>query len=188
MERLGLPRVGMRTVKTALAVAICVLLFQGLTWCVRFIPERNDILFQALRFFLERPNPIFACIAAVIAMQPTVGNSLTLGNSRILGTAIGGAYGLLFLWLDNSILQRRLNLIFVVAGMVLVIQTCLLFKHKLSVPIALVTFLILMITLTESSPYLYAINRILDTAVGIGVSLGVNLLVSRPKTEQEENP
>jgi len=181
VKKIAVPPFGMRTKKTVLSVTICILIFSGLTELARFVPPQDSFVYDLLRFLLERPSPIFACIAAVIAMQSTVENSLALGNSRIIGTAIGGAVGLLLLWLDSLLLARRFHILFVALGMILVVQSCLLLRRKLSVPIGLVTFLVIMLTLQENNPYLYAVNRILDTTMGIGVSLAVNLIVSPPK-------
>ncbi|MDT2191533.1 FUSC family protein [Paenibacillus larvae] len=69
-----LPRIGMRNVKTAIAVLLCILILR---------------LFQI-------ESPFYACIAAVITMQNTVEDSYETGINRIIGTLIGAAIGLVF--------------------------------------------------------------------------------------------
>ena len=66
-------RVGMRNVKTALAIFVCLLLYQ-------FVPG----------------NASYACIAALIAMQSTLEESWSQGRNRLLGTFIGGIFGAAF--------------------------------------------------------------------------------------------
>ena len=56
--KLNVHRVGLRNIKTALAVTVCMIIFQ----------------------FLGRENAFYACIAAVICMKDTVSSSFTMGN------------------------------------------------------------------------------------------------------------
>ena len=71
------PRIGMRMIKTAAAVAICLLLY-------------------ILRG--EQGVPVFSAIAAVICMQPYVDNSVQVALNRIFGTILGAAFALLVLY------------------------------------------------------------------------------------------
>lgn|GEM_PF-4222635 len=180
-KKYSLPRIGLRIYKTALSVLACMLLLQLFTYLSTLLPESQHFFFRFLHFLLYRPDPIFACIAAVIVMQPTVEYSLQQSSHRIFGTAVGGAFGLLFLWLDFLLWHRRFNLLVVVAGVIAVIYFCLLIRSSMSVSIAVVTFLIILLTLNEEFPYRYALHRIVDTVAGIGISLGVNLLIRKPK-------
>jgi uncharacterized membrane protein YgaE (UPF0421/DUF939 family) len=149
------------------------------------IPNDESHTYVILRFLLERENPIFACIAAIIVMQTTFKGSVELSTSRIWGTAIGAYFGLAFLWLDSSVLNRKLNILFTVVGVIAVIFFCNLIKKNDSIAIALVTFLIIMITIDQVEPYLYAANRIIDTAIGIAISLLVNYLIRNPKQKAD---
>ncbi len=170
----------MRTVKTAISVLICMLVFKLLFSLSQSIPTGETQGYVLLRFLLERENPIFACIAAIIVMQTTFQGSVELGTSRIWGTAIGAYFGLAFLWLDSNVKDREYNIIFAVVGVVAVIFFCNLIKKNDSISIALVTFLIIMITLEQVEPYLYAANRIIDTTIGIAISLFVNYAIRIP--------
>ena len=78
----NIPRVGMRMVKTALAVAICFFLY-------------------VLRG--EEGVPIFSTIAAIICMQPYAENSIQVSINRIIGTLLGAAFALLVLYLIQYI-------------------------------------------------------------------------------------
>ena len=78
----NIPRVGMRMVKTALAVAICFFLY-------------------VLRG--EEGVPIFSTIAAIICMQPYAENSIQVSINRIIGTLLGAVFALLALYLIQYI-------------------------------------------------------------------------------------
>lgn len=172
--------VGMRNVKTALAVFVSMLVFALMKLALGLLPESGGAVLGILRFVLNRGDPVFACVAAVIVMQSTVEGSVKLGTSRIWGTATGGAFGIGFLWLDNHILDRRLNMLLVVVGVIVLIAFCNYFNRRLSVSIATITFLIIMINVDHPSPYIYAFNRIFDTAIGVVISIAVNYLVKNP--------
>ena len=174
------PRVGMRTVKTAVAVLLCMIIFPLLTLAAKHIPHQSAPIVSIIRFLLNRDSPIFACIASIIVMQSTVESSLKLGTSRIKGTVIGGVFGLAFLYLDTLVLERSLNILFVIVGIVVIICFFNVINSPESTAIGLVTFLIIMITTSYDDPFLYAVNRIIDTAIGVVVSVGVNFALGKP--------
>ena len=67
-------RLGMRTLKTAIAVMLCILLFQ----------------------FFHRGSPMIACLAAVFSLRQDLNTSLSFGKSRIIGNTLGGFLALLY--------------------------------------------------------------------------------------------
>jgi len=70
-DRHHLPGVGLRTFKTALAAALCALLY----------------------FFFDR-SPAFACIGAIFGMGSDYGTSKLHGGNRFFGTLVGGFIGM----------------------------------------------------------------------------------------------
>jgi uncharacterized membrane protein YgaE (UPF0421/DUF939 family) len=180
MHNSKIPKIGMRTIKTSIAVLLCMLIFKLLLILSGHIPNDETQTNIVLNFLLERENPIFACIAAIVVMQTTFKDSVELSSSRIWGTAIGAYFGLAFLWIDSNVLNRKLNILFTFIGVIAIIFFCNLIKKSYSISIALVTFLIIMITVDQVEPYLYAANRIIDTAIGICISLLVNYFVRIP--------
>ena len=68
------PRIGMRMIKTAIAVGICFL--------ISSLTGGNG-------------KPIFSAIAAIICMQPYVEHSVDVAFNRIIGTIIGAVFGLI---------------------------------------------------------------------------------------------
>ena len=78
----NIPRVGMRMVKTALAVAVCFLLY--------FLRGEEGV-------------PVFSTIAAIICMQPYTENSIQVAINRIFATLLGAVFALLVLHLIRYI-------------------------------------------------------------------------------------
>ncbi|MCY9511529.1 aromatic acid exporter family protein [Paenibacillus larvae] len=152
-----LPRIGMRNVKTAIAVLLCILILR---------------LFQI-------ESPFYACIAAVITMQNTVEDSYETGINRIIGTLIGAAMGLVFCYLNP---QDSL-LIFV--GMMIVVYATNLLEKKGCTSIALIVFLAIMLNITDASPIYYSIMRVIETTLGIIISVLVNTFMFNPQRRNE---
>ena len=184
--KLTRPRVGMRTVKTGVAVFLCMAIFPLLTLLAQQIPQDSVPVVRVLRFLLDRESSIFACIASVIVMQSTVESSLKLGTSRVKGTIFGGLFGLLFLYFDMLVPNRVLNFLLVVVGVVFIICFFNVINSPQSTAIGLVTFLIIMITTDYDDPFMYAVNRMIDTAIGVFVSVSVNYGLRRPKKHKRK--
>lgn len=147
-------RIGMRYIKTALAVTLCILIAEG----------------------LHAEYPFFSAIAAIITMESTVAAGFIAGRNRILGTFVGAAIGLLFVILmpENPFLSGF--------GVMLIIYICHHMGWHQTISIATMVFLAIMLNLQGHDPVLYSINRIEDTLLGIIVALGVNVLVFPPDT------
>ena len=86
MQKHDIPHVGLRTIKTALAVMVCVAVF---------------LPFHMLQDDPSDPwsmvGPLNACVAAIICMQSSIEDSWQQGFIRLRGTAIGGVVGILML-------------------------------------------------------------------------------------------
>lgn len=67
-------KIGMRNIKTAIAVFICVVIYQ----------------------IFDFKYPFFAVTAAVLSMESSIINSLKVGKNRLMGTAVGALIGLCF--------------------------------------------------------------------------------------------
>lgn len=150
-------KIGLRNIKTALAVSLCILLFQ----------------------MLDRPYPFYACIAAVICMQRSVGHSFRVGRDRMIGTVIGGLVGLgIYLVFGPAWYATGL-------GIVMVIALCNHFGKQNSVAIACIVLIAITTNLKEVTAVVYAANRVLDTFVGIIVALGINRVIPSRKPIME---
>lgn len=177
----NLPKIGMRNIKTALSVLACLLLYRGLALFIGALPSDGNAIYRFFYQLLSHSHVLYACVGAIISMQSTVDSSLQQGRIRLLGTVIGGAMGILFLYFDRLLWNGVLTLAFAPLGIVLLIYLCNLISMRDSVSIACVVFLIILLDLSNTIPYVYAISRILDTAIGIVIAVAINLLIDRPK-------
>ena len=146
----NLPKIGLRNLKTALSVLACILFFE----------------------ILQRDTPFYACIAAVICTGDSVEKSVLAGKNRLIGTLIGGLYGIAFIFIEPYIPIP--TAILISFGVMLVIYTGVLLKKQPSISISCVVFLSIMTNLRGGVTYIYAINRIVDTAIGIVIAVIVN--------------
>ena len=151
------PRVGMRNVKTAIAATLCALVY----------------------YFFDR-SPAFACIGAIFGMGSDYDMSKLHGGNRFFGTLVGGFIGMaLFavyaeLFPDGSNRWVLIPLIFV--GVVILIVACQYIWVGGIQPGGVVLCIILFNTPTDT--YIsYALNRILDTGVGVIAALFVNAML-----------
>ena len=161
--KLRIPKVGMRTIKTAVAVMLSYLLF--VPFDLMYREEYGGIWGQM--------GPLYACIACIVCMQSSLGQTVRQGVSRLIGVAIGGAPAVQTLTLGAVC----------VAG----IWTGLLLKRPAACPMAcIVPCVILIGGHTGVERYYYAAARIIETVVGVAVAFGVNALL--PDHRREEEP
>ena len=149
-----LPKIGMRNIKTALAAALCALIY----------------------YFWNR-SPAFACIGAIFGMGSNLENSKLHGGNRLFGTVIGGLLGMalfrvyLAFYPEGGHTLLLVPLVFI--GTVALIVLCQLLWVGGVQPGGVVLCIILFSTPVESY-VAYALNRILDTGIGVIVALAVN--------------
>ena len=157
-----LPKIGLRTIKSGIAVFLCLLLL---------------------------PNePFFACLTAVICLQDTVYNSIHMGINRGAGTIIGASFGLVFLFLyrslelhiNNNYLAKLIIYLIIASGIILMIYICVLIKRPGAINITCIAFLGVTTAHAYSDPLYYATNRIIETLLGIAISILVNRLITPP--------
>ena len=164
-EEVGPPHhfhIGMRIIKTVIAVFICGLL----GW-------------------LRDETSFFSMIAAVLCMQKSAEKTFTTSFNRIMGTAVGGVFGVVVLFLETELhVQRVMPVYYLIVSLMLipVIMSTIAIKKPSVAGFACVVFLSTTIYhVGDASPYTYALNRMLDTALGIVVALVVNLAMPGPK-------
>lgn len=141
--------IGMRNVKTGIAVLLCV----------------------AISRLMGLESPFFAAIAAVISMENSITNSIMTGKNRMMGTFVGALAGLAFAYIEPN------NVLLIGAGIIIVIYICNLFKWNKSVSIACVVFIAIMINMNGKSPLIYSVNRLIDTLIGIVIAILVNYFI-----------
>ena len=146
-------KIGMRTIKTGIAIALCSML--------------SPFLVQ---------YPIITAVACFISMQDTVSGSLTTGLNRIKGTIFGGIIGFIVIYIFPG------NPIFCGLGAILTIHACNLLNLNKSISIACITFLTIQMGYSDSllQASYYSFSRVLDTCIGVIISIIVNFSLARP--------
>ena len=162
------PKIGLRIVKSAAATFICFVIY-------------------LLRG--QQGVPFYSAIAAILCMQPYVSNSVKTALNRTIGTLIGGFCGMLVLLFERSFIPHDWPLLqyLLVSVMILpLIYITVVIKKPMASYITCVVFLSVTISHgADVNPYLFTMNRILDTLIGIFVSLGVNMIHLPQKRDRD---
>lgn len=144
-------KLGMRTIKTAVAVGLSV----------------------AVSYALRLEYPFYAAIACVVVLQIYSKDTVTAGRNRLLGTLAGGLTGSLFAYIpiDKSIISTLgiLFLFFILSQL----------RLNKSMTIAGIVFMRVMVDLdyNQETPLLFTYNRMLATLIGVVIAVAVNLLL-----------
>ena len=178
-------KVGLRIVKTALAVFMCLTLYVLLK-TIEYIPGVPH------NFAFNWYNPFFAGIAAAYSIHPSKKASLRQAKNRIVASLIGGIIGILLVsiytvfggeWpnvyaVNLETFNFLLPYILVSICVVLVIETGVVLKQKDAIFVSVLTFLSVTInpnSAVEKWYWQFGINRILSTIIGVLIALGVNM-------------
>lgn len=148
---------GMRTIKTAISVVI------GLY----------------LSAFFHFDAPIFTTIACITAMQPSYAETFSTVKTRIFTCIIGIVLGYFLALIPASEMVKPLIMGF---GILLTIITLQSFGMRKMISLSVIVFSASFLTKTDT--FVYGINRLLGTVLGVFVSLAVNMLISSPKTQE----
>lgn len=143
-------RLGLRTVKTAVAAVIALVL-------VGIYGANED-------------NVFFAVMGAMVAMEPTFRESFEGCLTQIIGVLFGAAVGLALFALKIP------PLVAMGIGIVLVIVLYNGLQIRFSPTLA--CFMVVTLCIDPGlKPVVYAAERLWDTAIGLGVGMAINMLV-----------
>lgn len=160
-----LPHPGLRNIKTAIAASFCLVLYH-------LIGREEGV--------------ILACIAVFICMQDSVDKTWKMGIDRAFGAILGGLMGTVVGFAQVAEQNLFLTVSAAFVGIVLLIFLCNLLKIAGSIVMGLSTFVIIVFGQGAAygySPLFLAMNRTIDTLVGIGVAVVINMLLFRPRPE-----
>lgn len=153
-------KLGLRAIKTAIAVFLCLLL--------------------ALIF--KRTDNLFACIAAIICLQPTPHKTVNSGLERLVGTLVGGIVGYILLLMVYKLPYKEITTLSIAPfAILLVIYICNFICLPASVGISCIVVLSVL-TWPDGNvndSLMYVVNRVLDTSMGIVVAMFVNRFMFR---------
>lgn len=146
--------IGMRNIKTALAVFL-------------------SIIFSNI---LKLDYPFYAAIASLVCMQSNLEKTYTAGKNRLLGTFIGAVLGFVFASLFPT------NALFSALGIVLLIYICNKLDWNDAISMAGIVFLGIMLNIKDNKHALvYSYKRLLETLIGITIAFIVNSFIKPPE-------
>lgn len=148
------PNVGLRTIKTVIAVLISSLF---------------------MRYILNQ-NPFFSCIGAVVAMEKTIAISVKAAVIRNVGTITGGVLGIIVGSFTENILLMSLGLI------IFIMLNNTIGKKESIVPGAIVYFAVFFLNSMDEA-WIYGLTRIVGTLIGTLIALAVNAWIFPPHND-----
>ncbi len=152
-------RIGPRTWKTGIAVAVAI----------------------GLCRMIGLEHPVFAGVAAIICMQPTVTSSFRRGVERMQATVVGAAFALgALVLLDYARFLLPIKPLVIGATVLLVMVTTIKLKWLDSLVLAAATVVVVMVLPKGENMYLYAASRTVVTLMGVVVATLLNALVFPP--------
>lgn len=155
-----LPPIGARIIKSSVAVALCMVIYFFRT----LLPIGNGI-------------PFYSALAALWCLQPYSNSTKNNAGQRSTGTFIGAAYGLAFIVLLRFFGLSEPIIVYLLASVIIipVIYLTVITDNRNASFFSCVVFLSIALTHSfDENPYLFVLNRVLDTFIGIGVGLAVN--------------
>lgn len=159
LKKIKLPGIGMRILKSAVAIAICYLI---------------DMLRggQGMVFYSH--------LAALWCIQMYKSNTKNNAIQRTIGTVIGAFYGLLYLLLDAGLISEIkggdfIGKMVISLMIVVILYTTVILKKQQAAYFSCVVFLSIVVNhVKDLNPYMFVFNRFLDTMIGIAVGILVN--------------
>ncbi len=173
----------MRTIKTALCVLICLLIYKLFYYL--YISFGDVKIVSFIHDYLLGSSPSFACIASVICLQDSIKSSVEFGISRIIGSVLGGVTSVVLSLINAKIFASRADIFVCVFGVVFLIWLCNAISHKEASSITVITFLIIIIGIDFARPLIAATNRTFGTMIGAAISITVNKTIKAPVINQD---
>ena len=172
MKHIGkFPPVGARIIKSSAAVVLCMLLYYIRT----LLPIGNGI-------------PFYSALAALWCMQPDTGATKNMALQRTVGTFIGAIYGFIFLIILKTVGMPPQIVVYLAASVIIIpiIYTTVLINKRNASFFSCVVFLSIALTHSfDNDPFMFVLNRVLDTLIGIAVGVEVNTFRLPEKHDNE---
>ena len=162
-------RPGMRSVKTVVAVFFTLL----------------------IGFCMNRTTTIaVASVSAIVCMRQNNQQTLRFGALRLAGTVLGGVIGLMAVLLGENIPRYTQGAFLIVVLLFLIfdLYLCNVLHLQQSSTISCIVVLLVAINFegTRQDAIFYALNRVVDTLIGAGIALLVDLLIAPIKAKRQE--
>jgi hydroxymethylpyrimidine pyrophosphatase-like HAD family hydrolase len=169
-KKIKLPPIGLRIIKSAVAVFMC--------YAVNLLRAGGGIVF-------------YSQLSALWCMQDYASDTKKNAIQRTEGTFIGALYGLIVLVMFNSVsldgyLAVCARALTVAAFIVPIIYTTVILNRRNASYFSCVVFLSIVVNhANDINPYLFVLNRVLDTMIGIAIGVGLNLFRFKRKKNQD---
>ncbi len=172
-------RIGMRKIKSLIAVTLSFLIWQGL----RLVHPAMEV------------HPVFAYMYAIIEMRFDPQETKQFAWLRIKATIIGLFSGLLFLTIaivlgfsgQKTYPEILWEFLLLLASCFVALMVGEIFSCKNFCGIAAIIAAICVVSIHGENPYLYALMRTLQTLIGVGAATFVNLYIVNPaKTKKRQ--
>lgn len=150
-------KLGMRIIKTGIAVTVCV----------------------AISSIFKLDLPFIAVIATVMSMGKSIDTSLRSGKNKMIGALIGAVTGGCFAML----LPANAGLCGV--GVIIVLYLCHLFKLDEAGTLSSVLFAAIMFGAPLGAAWQYALTCGIDALIGIAIAVIINFVVFPPNYADE---
>lgn len=167
IKSLKLPAVGQRIYRSVCGVCLC--------FAIYYIRGKEGI-------------PFYSAIAVLQCIQPYSISSTQMAKQRCSGTLIGAVWGLLLLllfdWGGGIFHESALSYLMISLFTGLVLYTTVLLNKKDTSYFSCVVFLsITVMHMGDSTPFLFVMNRVADTLIGVVMAIVVNS-VHLPRKKQ----
>ena len=152
-----LPAIGMRIIKSAIGVFLCYLVY--------LLRGRQGI-------------PFYSMLSVLQCIQPYTGKTMSMVIQRSTGTLVSAVFGLICLLLEiycfdcyNSIWGFAITALMIIP----VIYSTLLLNKKNASYFSCVVFLSITVNhIGDENPYIFVLNRVVDTFIGLGIAILLN--------------
>lgn len=156
-------RIGLRTFKTATAVAICLVVS-----------------------YLIGHSPVLSGLAAVYCLRTSTATSLHFSRHRVFGTTIGVFISMLAVFIQGTFPRTiYLDAAIVFFGVILIILFCNLTRHPEGIVTSVSTFLIICFNTPVTESVSYAFSRIFDVFIGALVAVTVDYILPGQKEDNQ---
>lgn len=155
------PKVGQRIIKSVVGVA--------LSFAVYFLRGQNGI-------------PFYTAIAVLQCIQPYRESTGKMAKQRIIGTFIGAFWGLVVVIISNRLpeillVETMWKYLFIAIMAGFVIYCAVLLNQSNAAYFSSVVFLSITVNhIADANPFLFVMNRVIDTLIGVGLAIILNLV------------
>ena len=160
-------RIGMRIIKTVVAVFLCGVLA-----------------------FLRDTSALYSMFAALFCVQNSTGKTIHSSIDRALGTLIGGVVGVLMVYAMAALNILHIDLLrYLLMSLLLipVIELCLVIKKPGCAGMACMVIMCLVVD-PGDKPAIDSIERVFETVVGVALACGIDVLLPYQPVAVESAP